>query len=40
MPPVSLGTEGTQHLAVADILGVNFQKLKWGGNVKLQYEKW
>lgn len=40
MPPVSLEIEGTQHLAVSDTLGVNFQKHKWNGNVTLQYEKW
>lgn len=39
MPPVSLGIEGTQHLAVSDILGVNFQKRKWNGNVTLEHEK-
>lgn len=40
MPPVSLGIGGTQHLAVSDILGVNFQKHKWNGNVAAQYEEW
>lgn len=40
MPPVSLGIGGTQHLAVSDILGVNFQKHKWNGNVTPQYEEW
>lgn len=40
MPPVSLRIEGTQHLAVSEILEVNFQKQKWNGNVTPQYEKW